>query len=686
MEVEKEKLFVELLGKNVEDFKLLKEDGFLSSYKRFFENRKEDLLRRYNEIVDKTGSMENMSKGYLYYYFNYDDEYVTFREWLPNAKKVFLNGDFCDPKSEKFPLQKDEKGVWSICWKKDEFPIKEGQKFMLYILNMEGKWVHRIPAYSTYAVQDQKTLLFSSLYCKPSEYKFKHPRPSIGPLKIYELHVGMSSEQEKVNSFTEFKRDVLPRIKALGYNCLQIMGVAEHAYYGSFGYQVTNHFAVSSRFGSIDEFKELVDEAHGLGLAVIMDLVLAHTSSNCDDGLGNMDGCDTLYFYDDERGNHELWGTKIFDYGKFEVLRFLLSNIRFWMQEFMLDGFRFDGVTSILYHHHGVNFGFTGNYEEYFGDQTNMDGMAFLMFSNYIMKTIHFEALSIAEDVSGFPGLSMKLEDGGVGFDYRLNMAVPDLWMGYLKHSKIEYWGMQEIIKALRNFRYGERVINYVESHDQAIVGDKTMSMHLFGDEIYTNFGINNVETPVIFLGMALHKMARFITLSLGDAYLNFMGNEYGHLEWIDFPREGNNWSYKFCRRQWSLGDSKNLRYSLLLQWELRIQELEVYFDLMKHSSLTYNWFNEKDKIITLEGKNFFIVFNFHHISSCFEYRLGTLQKAKLKMIENSDEKKFGGNGRLSKQKEKIIECENQEFCQKPYSFVMDIPNAICIIFEFIKE
>lgn len=199
--------------------------------------------------------------------------------------------------------------------------------------------------------------------------------PAHAGLRIYEAHVGMSSAEEKVNSYRDFADNVLPRIEALGYNCVQLMAIMEHAYYGSFGYHVTSFLAPSSRFGTPEDLKYLVDTAHGMGLLIIMDLVHSHAAKNVNDGINRFDGSDHQYFHAGARGNHDLWDSRLFDYSKLEVQRFLLSSARLFIEEFRFDGYRFDGVTSMMYLHHGLSVGFSGGYHEYFGDSTDLSAV-----------------------------------------------------------------------------------------------------------------------------------------------------------------------------------------------------------------------------------------------------------------------------------------------------------------------
>ena len=430
----------------------------------------------------------------------------------------------------------------------------------------------------------------------------------------------MSSEEGKVNSFRNFADYVIPRIKKNGYNTVQLMAVMEHVYYASFGYHVTNFFAVSSRFGTPDDFKYLVDKAHENGLLVVIDCIHSHASMNVMDGINTFDGTDHQYFHSGPRGYHKLWDTRIFNYSHWEVLRFLLSSLRLYLEEYKVDGFRFDAVTCTMFKHHGINMSFSGQYHEYFGDAADNEGISYLMLANHLIHSCNPYAITIAEDVSGMPTLCRPVEEGGIGFDYRLNMSIPDKWIQLLKESKDEEWNMGNITHTLTNRRYAEKCIAYAESHDQAIVGDKTISMWLFDKEIYEGMDVKKFPSLIVDRGMALHKMIRLITFALGgEGYLNFMGNEFGHPEWVDFPRPGNHWSYHYCRRQWHLADDPNLRYSLLNNFDKAMLELDEKYQLITNRHQYITLAHESDKVITFERGDLLFVFNFHPSKVCWQ-------------------------------------------------------------------
>ncbi|MCQ2141899.1 MAG: alpha-amylase family glycosyl hydrolase, partial [Bacteroidales bacterium] len=539
--------------------KIYQTDTYLAPYKEAIEARHANIETAFKEMSHE-GSLSRGINNHLYYGLHRTADGWVFREWAPNATKIYLIGDFnMWRRTEGFALHPIGGGNWEITLPK--MFLSHGDLYKLFI-EWPGGGGERLPAYTQRAVQDDETKQFCAQVWDPKPYEWKHRRPGKrkNPL-IYECHIGMSSEEYKVASFNDFRQNVLPRVHKLGYNVIQIMALQEHPYYGSFGYQVSNFFALSSRFGTPEEFKQLVDEAHKFGIAVVMDIVHSHSVENEAEGLGLFDGReDDMYFYDGWQGHHPAWGSRCFNYGKPETRAFLLSNCKFWMEEYHLDGFRFDGVTSMIYWDHGLGKDFTG-YECYFGDGVDESAITYLALANILIHEINPNALTIAEDVSGLAGLAAPIALGGVGFDFRMSMGVADHWIKWTKELTDDQWSMGGIWYELTNKRADEKTISYAECHDQALVGDKTLIFRLIDSEMY--FSMNKgSQSLIVDRGIALHKMIRLATLgTAGDGYLNFMGNEFGHPEWIDFPRQGNDWSYAHARRQWSLADNGFLRY-----------------------------------------------------------------------------------------------------------------------------
>lgn len=630
---------------------LFESDGQLREYGDHFDYRVEQYKKTLMNIEMYEGSLENFSKGYTMFGFVRENGCIVYREWAPGAIAAQLIGDFNGWNG--MDMSRDDFGVWSVAIPdtQDGCPaIPHGSRVKIRLQHPGGWWLDRIPAWITWATVEPHKMgaKYDGIFWNPPEsekHVWKHDRPCFEQnesLKIYEAHVGMSSENEEVASYRYFADHVIPRIKNGGYNAVQLMAVQEHAYYASFGYHVTNPFAVSSRSGSPEDLKYLVDKAHEHDLHVLLDIVHSHISSNADDGLAGFDfgqGLGQNYFLQGEAGYHKQWDSRLLDYNCYETLRYLLSNVRFWLDEYKFDGFRFDGVTSMLYHHHGIDVGFSGNYNEYFSMSTNIDAIVYLMLANNLIHSLVPSAITIAEDVSGMPGLCRTVSDGGVGFDYRLGMGLPDFWIKLLKHVKDEDWKMSELVSALCNRRYSEKTVGYAESHDQALVGDQTIAFRLMGAEMYDGMSALSAPSEVISRGVALHKMIRLVTMALGgEAYLNFMGNEFGHPEWIDFPREGNDWSYKHCRRQWNLVDSGHLRYSELHHFDKACLELDAKYPFIASSIQWVTMLDDQRQILVAERGSLVFVFNFNPFESFEGLKIPVPSPGKYTVVLDNDE------------------------------------------------
>lgn len=631
---------------------IVEQDDWLKPVEGAMTERYAHFCRRLSDIERTAGSLVDYANGYLYFGFQYDPvrRGWWFREWLPGAIDVYLFGDFNGWQRTELPLRRGAGGVWSIFLPDESFAgrLVHGSRVKMLVHGRNG-WLERIPAYIRRVVQDEQSKDFSGQLWAPAEpFDWNGDRfdiSSLGSLYIYECHVGMSQEKEGVGTYAEFAGTVLPRIKEDGYNVVQLMAVAEHPYYGSFGYHVSNFFAPSSRFGTPEDLKALIKKAHELGLAVVMDLVQAHYVKNINEGLNELDGTDHHYSLPGPAGEQPYWDSKLFDYGKPEVEHFLLSNVKYWLDEFHFDGYRFDGVTSMIYTHHGYTE--FDSRDKYFTD-VNGDALAYLTLANKLVHDFRPGAVTIAEDVSGMPGMCAPVPDGGVGFDYRLGMAVPDFWIKLLKEVPDEEWNIWEMWHMMVDRLGTVKTVAYCESHDQALVGDKTLAFRLMDKQMYTDMN-RSAENLVIDRGMALHKLIRLFTISLaGDAYLNFMGNEFGHPEWIDFPREGNGWSYAHARRQWSLSTNGFLRYSFLGEFDKAMIGLMRRYGVLA-SGFAYNHLmDETNKTIVYSHRgDLLFVFNWHPQRSIPGYEVPVPAPGRYRIVLSSDAKRFGGYGRI---------------------------------------
>ena len=633
----------------MKDLKIIKHDPWLEPFKGAIEGRHNDVINKERELTQACGSLTEFANAHEYFGLHRTQRGGwVFREWAPGATAITLVGDFSNWKPmKKFELRRlpGSDGVWETRLRPSD--IHHGQHYKM-IVEWPGGSGERIPAYARRVVQDENTKLFSAQVWAPEhpyEWKIEKFEPDTRPLMIYECHIGMAQQREGVGTYREFRENVLPRIAADGYNAIQIMAIQEHPYYGSFGYHVSSFFAASSRFGTPEELKELIDAAHERGIAVIMDIVHSHAVKNEVEGLGRLDGTYNQYFYGDGRREHPAWDSLCFDYGKNEVLHFLLSNCKYWLEEFRFDGFRFDGVTSMLYYSHGLGQAF-GSYDDYYNGGQDTNAITYLTLANLLIHQVNPRAITIAEEMSGMPGLAIPFKDGGIGFDYRMAMGIPDYWIKLLKEKRDEDWHPTSIFWELTNRRADEKTVSYVESHDQALVGDKTVIFRLIDKEMYWHMMVGDNDMTVA-RGMALHKMLRLVTAAtINGGYLNFMGNEWGHPEWIDFPREGNGWSYKYARRQWELVDRDDLKYKYLNAFDNAMVELIGGTYNFQALPVVKLWEKDDDQVLAFRRGNLVFVFNFSPSRSFTDYGVLT-EPGEYNVVLTSDSPRFGGYGNI---------------------------------------
>jgi len=635
-------------------FALLEEESWLQPYAEVIRRRSTRFQAEYSALVDYAGSITEFASSHEYYGIHSDPirKGWTYREWAPHAKALYLIGDFNGWNRTSHPLRRNSRGDWEIFLPQAQYQdsFVHGSKLKVRVIGANDSDLDRIPAYIRRVVQDEETKDFAGQLWFPAQpflwtdQSFSPKKPLQFPL-IYECHVGMAQEKEGVGTYAEFEQSILPRIHAAGYTAIQLMAVMEHPYYGSFGYHVSNFFAPSSRFGTPEELKSLINTAHSLGIAVIMDLVHSHAVKNTNEGLNEFDGSEDAYFHAGDRGYHVGWDSKLFNYGKWEVQQFLLSSIRYWMVEFHFDGFRFDGATSMLYHHHGlISF---DSADRYFDEGVDEEALTYFQLANTLIHALNPQAISIAEEVSGMPGLSRTVEEGGIGFDFRLAMGIPDFWIRTLKHKTDEQWDLFELWHELTNRPLKEKSIAYAESHDQALVGDKSLAFWLMDKEMYFSMSVLD-QNLVIDRGIALHKLIRLLTITLGgEGYLNFIGNEFGHPEWVDFPREGNDWSFRYARRQWSLVDDPLLRYRQLDAWDKAMIQLVTAQELLLAGPAQQLYLEPNKKVLAYSRGDLIFVFSVHPSDSYEGFAIPVPSAGDYQLLLHSDAPAFGGFDRL---------------------------------------
>ena len=633
------------LGRN--QLASLYDDPFLEPFREHLRRRRTRARELEQRLTTGATDLLDLASGHEYFGLHQDGNGWTLTEWLPNARRVYMVGDAGGWQAlESGALEKIEgRGIWQLRLPPEA--LKHGDHYRLRV-HWDGGEGDRIPAYARRVVQDPHTGIFAAQVWNPdATYQWTHPdTPTMAsPPLIYEAHVGIAQEHGRTGTYVEFRDHIIPRVVDAGYNTLQLMAVAEHPYYASFGYQVASFFAASSRFGTPEELKSLVDCAHAAGLRVIMDLVHSHAVRNETEGLSRFDGTLYQYFHEGEKGMHPVWDSRCFDYGKVEVLHFLLSNCRFWLDEYHMDGFRFDGVTSMLFDHHGLGTVFT-SYEQYFDTSVDQDALAYLTLANKLIHRVRPAAITIAEDVSGMPGLGAAIDEGGAGFDYRLAMGVPDCWFELAGKVKDEDWDLALLWHELTNRRADERTISYVECHDQAMVGGKSFIFQLLDADMYERMRGTD-SSPLLDRGMALHKMARLLTLmTAGHGYLNFMGNEFGHPEWIDLPREGNGWSYHYARRQWHLRDDPELKYHALAEFDKAMLPIAGDRERFENCQPRRLCHKHQDMVLAFERAGTCLFANFHPTQSHVDYAVEA-PPGEYALVLDSDDERFGGQGRI---------------------------------------
>ncbi len=624
------------------------------------------------QLVGKKGKLIDFANAHNWYGFHKVDGGYIYREWAPAADMLYLTGDFNGWNWTSNPLKKLDNGNWEIFLEGDT--IKTGSRVLTIVKNGDSLTQH-IPVYARRVTQDWVTKSWCCEVYDENDFTWNDDGfYSNEPPVIYEAHIGMSCEDYRISNYREFADNILPHVRSLGYNTIQLMAIMEHPYYGSFGYQVSSFFAASSRFGYPNDLKYLVNKAHEMGIRVLLDVVHSHAVKNTLEGINLFDGTDYQYFHHGDLGNHPSWDTKLFNYDKVEVLHFLLSNLKFWMEEYHFDGFRFDGVTSMLYHSHGLGEAFD-NLGKYFTMNTDVEAVTYLQLANKLVREVNPHCLTIAEDMSGMPGMCEAIEDGGIGFDYRLGMGIPDLWIKLIKEYKDEDWNLGRIWGELTN--RNQRTIAYAESHDQALVGDKTIIFRLADAEMYTNMEKGR-HTYTIDRATALHKMIRLLTMAAGgNGYLTFMGNEFGHPEWIDFPREGNGFSYHYCRRQWSLLYNHNLKFEYLNDFDHDMIHTALYYHIFDQYYPYLRWIHEDDKVLAFERGGLLFVFNFSPTNNYSNYTIPVGDACDYDVLFSSDDYRYGGFGRVNRDSHSAFQPGMEGNIIKLF-----IPQRTCIVLK----
>ncbi|KAG8075748.1 hypothetical protein GUJ93_ZPchr0006g43795 [Zizania palustris] len=637
------------------------EPGELKSHK----SRLEIVAKLYEQMFGPNGPQTEEELGEM------PDAQTRYNQWKASQKEVKDDSESSSPcydiidngqefdifnvvtdrvSFEKFQGKSPPLAYWvemrkgRKAWMEKYIPaISHKDKYRLYFNTPDGA-LERIPAWATYVLPDVRGKQSYAVHWEPPPeeiYKWRFERPKVkGSLRIYECHVGISGSEQKISSFQEFTSNVLPHIKDAGYNAIQLIGIVEHKDYSSVGYKVTNYFAVSSRFGTPEDFKKLVDEAHGLEMVVLLDIVHSYASADELVGLSLFDGSNDCYFHTGKRGHHKYWGTRMFKYDDVDVLHFLFSNLNWWVTEYHIDGFQFHSLSSMLYTHNGFST-FTGAMEEYCNQYVDKDALIYLILANEMLHELHPDIITIAEDATFYPGLCEPTTQGGLGFDYWVNLSIPEMWLWHLENVPGQEWSMNKIMKVLISKNCN--MLSYVENHNQSISGRKSFAEIILHKEKCSN---NSVSDDGIFRACSLLKIIKLLTFSTsGGAYLNFIGNEFAHPKRIEFPMSGNDYSFGLANRQWELLEKGVHKH--IFNFDKDLMSLDGKERLILRGSPNIHHCDDTSMFISFTRGPFLFVFNFNPDATSGLYSVGVDEAGEYQLILNTDETKYGGRGEL---------------------------------------
>ncbi|XP_047249302.1 1,4-alpha-glucan-branching enzyme 3, chloroplastic/amyloplastic isoform X3 [Capsicum annuum] len=629
-------------GITVEEiFKKANDEYWEPGEDRFIKSRYEVAAKLYEEMFGPNGpqteeELEEMPDAATRYKALKEQQKNDSASNLPsydvidNGKEYDIFNVIGDPESfKKFRMKQPPIPYWLETkkgrngWVQKYMPaLPHGSQYRVYFNTPNGP-LERVPAWATFVIPDADGKQAVAVHWEPTPeyaYKWKHKQP-VKPksLRIYECHIGISGQEPKISSFNDFISKVLPHVKEAGYNAIQIIGVVEHKDYFTVGYRVTNFYAVSSRYGTPDDFKRLIDEAHGLGLLVFLEIVHSYAAADEMVGLSLFDGTNDCYFHTGKRGLHKFWGTRMFKYGDLDVLHFLLSNLNWWVEEYHVDGFHFHSLSSMLYTHNGFA-SFTGDMDEYCNQYVDKDALLYLILANEVLHTLHPNVITIAEDATLYPGLCDQTSQGGLGFDYFANLSASEMWLALLENTPDHEWCMK--------------------NHNQSISGGCSFAEILIGNSL----GKSSISQESLVRGCSLHKMIRLITCTIGGhAYLNFMGNEFGHPKRVEFPMSSNNFSFSLANRSWDLLEN-DVHYQLF-SFDKDMMDLDKNGRILSRGLANIHHVNDTTMVISyLRGPNLF-VFNFHPVNSYERYTIGVEEAGEYQITLNTDEKKYGGRG-----------------------------------------
>ena len=595
-------------------------------------------------------------------------EGVYFAVWAPNAKGVSVVGDFNNWDVEKNPMERNEPlGIYSAF-----VPgAKKGDLYKFCIETMKGELLYKADPYANYAelrpgtasrVTDISSLKWSDSKWMEQRKTWDHHTQ---PMSIYEAHIGSwkrhpGQEDDGFYTYREFAHAFTDYIKEMGYTHVELMGIAEYPFDGSWGYQVTGYFAPTSRYGTPEDFAYMINYLHKNKIGVILDWVPAHFPRDAH-GLADFDGTPTYEYADPKKGEHPDWGTKIFDYSKNEVKNFLIANALFWIEHYHVDGLRVDAVASMLYLDYGKQDGqWTANK---YGGNENLEAIEFFKHLNSVVLGRNPGAVMIAEESTAWPKVTGKPEDDGLGFSLKWNMGWMHDFTEYMKLDPYFRKGHHNQMTFAMTYAYSENYV-LVLSHDEVVHLKCSMlnKMPGLGFDKYANL-----------------KAGYAFMMGHPGKKLLFMGQEFAQL------------------REWS--EARELDWYLLEESEHQAVK-EFYKDLLhlyKKNKAMYEqdtcfegfeWVNADDGYRSIYSfirhskyakKNLLFVINFTPMARD-DYRVGVPRRKQYKLVLNSDETKYGGTG---EERPLVYKAVKKECDGRPYSFAYKLPPYGVAVFEF---
>lgn len=593
---------------------------------------------------------------------------VYFAVWAPNAKAVSVVGDFNGWDRDKHPMEREEPlGIYT-CFIKD---MKEGELYKYCIETQKGELLYKADPFANYAEVRPGTASrvhdISGIKWTDSVWMEARKNWNIdeSPMSIYEAHIGSwkqhpGEEEERFYNYREFAREAVKYMKEMGYTHIELIGIAEHPFDGSWGYQVTGYFAPTSRYGTPEDFAYMINYFHRNKIGVILDWVPAHFPRDAH-GLADFDGTAVYEYADPRKGEHPDWGTKIFDYGKAEVKNFLISNALFWTETFHVDGLRVDAVASMLYLDYGKQNGqWVPN--KYGGNQ-NLEAIEFFKHLNSVVLGRNPGALMIAEESTAWPKVTGNPEDDGLGFSLKWNMG----WMhDFLEYMKLDPYFRKEHHNQMTfamTYAYSEKYI-LVLSHDEVVHLKCSMlnKMPGLGFDKYANlkvgyaFMMGHPGKKLLFMGQDFAQLREWSEERELDWYLLA---EPEHQAVQAFMRD----LLKLYRKNKAMYEQDTNGYGF--EWVNANDGYRSIFSFIRHSK--YN------------KKNLLFVCNFTPMEWA-DYRVGVPRRKQYKLILNSDDKQYGGKG---EERPLVYKAIKQECDGRPYSFAYKLPPYGVAVFEF---